>query len=205
LILFNGGCQEYQAIIEQIDGKQILARIHQSDKVATESELEVNIAQGLAKSDKMDWIIQKACELGVKAVTPVFTDRSQVKLDDNKRDKKRDHWQKIARHACEQSGRTQPPAINLPINLSTWLTKLRSNNRLMLATHGLAVHNLSIKAHELIHIAIGPEGGFSAKEQDMLLTNGFQSLKLGPRVLRTETAGLAALSALQTQFGDFMA
>ena len=152
----------------------------------------------------MDWVVQKATELGVKRITPVLTEYGMVKLDEKRAAKRRDHWQAVAESACEQSGRIRPPLIDAPVALNTWfgMGPSETDTDLILrpgATTALA----SIKAPSTkVCLLIGPEGGFSHQEYDDADLAGFTAVSLGPRVLRTETAALAAITVAQSLWGD---
>jgi 16S rRNA (uracil1498-N3)-methyltransferase len=152
----------------------------------------------------MDWILQKATELGVDAIVPVASERSEVRLDGERADKRSAHWRSVVVSACEQSGRATVPAVAAPGPLAQAVAGLpASTQRLLLdplATQGMRM--LDVAAGGIV-LAIGPEGGWSARDLAMLRGNGFECLRLGPRVLRTETAGIAAIAALQACHGDF--
>jgi 16S rRNA (uracil1498-N3)-methyltransferase len=151
----------------------------------------------------MDWILQKATELGVAAFVPVTSERSEVRLDAERADKRVAHWRSVVRSACEQSGRAVVPAVAAPHSLAGALDALPVGARFLLdpfADDAIGAIHLQDPACVL---AIGPEGGWSPRDREQLLAAGFSGLRLGPRVLRTETAGLAAIAALQAGFGDF--
>jgi 16S rRNA (uracil1498-N3)-methyltransferase len=151
----------------------------------------------------MDWIMQKATELGAVAFTPLVSDRTEVKLDSERSEKKRQHWLGVIRAACEQSGRARIPELHEPIAISHIPADSRYTQAYYLqpgSTQRLAT--LQPDCTKPVHIAIGPEGGFSERDVHLLQNAGFTGLQMGPRILRTETAGLALIAALQAQFGD---
>jgi len=168
-----------------------------------ESPLKVHLFQGISRSERMDFTIQKAVELGVSEITPVFTHRSILKKIDQKRLlKKQQHWQNIALSACEQSCRTALVKVNPPIQVKQ-IADYSAEIQLLLSPH--AEHSLSQLNHlkpQTINILIGPEGGLNESEVDLAMDNNYQAITLGPRILRTETAGISTLSVLQYMWGD---
>jgi 16S rRNA (uracil1498-N3)-methyltransferase len=169
-----------------------------------ESTLRIHLYQSIARGEKMDWILQKATELGVAAFTPVISERTEVKYDNERSDKKRQHWHGVIRSACEQSGRANIPCLHNPISIN----QLQGNTTLdqgyyLAPTATSNIRDLSIDLDKPLALAIGPEGGFSERDIRLLTTAGFQGLCIGPRILRTETAGLAVIAALQSRFGDW--
>lgn len=206
LTLFNGAGGEYAATLLPAAGKHVHARITRHDAIERESPLEVTLLQGIARGERMDLIVQKATELGVARVLPVLAERSMVKLDAKQRERKREHWQSIANSACEQCGRNRVPQIGTPLPLGDSLDRLSGDSlRCLLAANG--DHPLAkVAAHgprRPVVLLIGPEGGLADNEQEFARVNGFVACRMGPRVMRTETAGLAALAALQAVAGDF--
>ena len=149
----------------------------------------------------MDWVVQKATELGVSRIVPVFTERSVVQLDEKQAQKKLQHWRGVAVAACEQCGRNAVPAIDTPVGVYEFLAKALTGTALLLspgATQGIA----DVRAETGATVLIGPEGGLAQVEQDAALRVGFTAVRMGPRVLRTETAAVCALTLLQQKFGD---
>lgn len=204
IILFNGRGGEYLAEITKIDKKGVAVRILSFNEKNVESPINIHLAQGIARGEKMDFIIQKAIELGVTHITPLITTRSNVRLDNERSEKRLAHWRAVAISACEQSGRTIVPEIFATTTLDKYLDKAEADLRFVLTPHTqekLPQHSSSIKN---IHILIGPEGGLDEIEIKTALNKGFLALSLGPRILRTETASIAAISVLQTKFGDFL-
>ena len=152
----------------------------------------------------MDYSLQKATELGVKRISPVLTEYGVVKLDGSRAAKRRDHWQKIAESACEQSGRTRPPLIDDPLPLKTWFgAKTKDADVDLILKPGAATPMASLKAPQTkVCLLVGPEGGFSDGEYDDAEVSGFAAVSLGPRVLRTETAAIAAVTVAESLWGD---
>ncbi len=171
-----------------------------------ESPLAIHLGQCLSSAEKMDWTIEKAVELGASRISPLFSLRSQIRLDEARALRKRDHWRAISESACMQSGRDVIPAIAAPATLGSWLQMLSEPLRLVLDPR--AAISLSTWARQSaptgpICLLVGPESGLTESEIDQARAAGFVALSLGPRVLRTETAGLAAIAALQSIAGDF--
>jgi 16S rRNA (uracil1498-N3)-methyltransferase len=202
LTLFDGRGGEYPATIIECRGTVLRVRVGAHREVERESPLRITLAQGVSRGERMDWVVQKATELGVAAIVPLITERSVVKLDARQAEKRREHWRGIVVAACEQSGRNRLPEVLVPQPLARWLeTAARVDQRFLLdpsASSGIRALN----AVSAVTVLIGPEGGLSPAERAHALQSGFSSLRLGPRVLRTETAAIAALSALQALQGD---
>ncbi|MEH8015619.1 16S rRNA (uracil(1498)-N(3))-methyltransferase [Rheinheimera muenzenbergensis] len=201
LMLFNGDGFNYPARISSSDKKRVsvIATAQQPNPV--ESPLKIHLGQGISRGDRMDFAIQKAVELGVTEITPLFTERCGVKLDADRLAKRNEQWQKIAISACEQSGRSIVPTVHPAISLDSWLGQ--NTKELKLTLHPWAKDTIkTLTANLNIRLVIGPEGGFSEQEMAHTTAAGFNGIQLGPRVLRTETAALTAISALQLQFGD---
>ncbi|TQV74146.1 16S rRNA (uracil(1498)-N(3))-methyltransferase [Aliikangiella marina] len=200
LILFNGDGFDYIAEITAIEKKSCAVTITEKINLENESPINIHLFQGIARGDKMDLIIQKSVELGVKYFTPIFTERSNVKLDNKRQEKKLVHWQNIAISACEQSGRAIVPKINPPVQIKNLPG---DENTLHLILEPTATSRITdLPKTKNIAVYIGPEGGFSPSDLDKLKSIGALGIRLGPRVLRTETAGLATIAILQTTFGD---
>ncbi len=202
LILFCGDGYDYTSEIVEVTKKHVWVRCKKQTPVTNESPLSVHLAQGVSRGDKMDFTIQKAVELGVTEITPIFTERCGVKLKGERLDKKHQQWQKIAISACEQSGRAVIPVIHKPIDIAEFI--LQKTDQLKLNLHPRA----SISVSQLtmpetgVRFLIGPEGGLNDAEIDAAENAGYVDVLLGPRVLRTETAALTLLTALQVKFGD---
>jgi 16S rRNA (uracil1498-N3)-methyltransferase len=201
LILFNGDGVEYSATIIDSDKRATIVEIQQSSIVNRESTLATHLAIGVSRGDRMDWVLQKATELGVTSVTPIFTERTEVRLSGDRLDKKMGHWQQIIISACEQCQRNVLPKLNSACNFSDFL-KIH-NEDLKLILHHRSHHTLKNRpTPTAVTLLVGPEGGLSAIEIESALHSGYEALTLGPRVLRTETAPVAALTAVQLQWGD---
>lgn len=206
LTLFNGDGREYIACIQSAQPREVCVSIESSRAPTRESPLQITLAQALARGEKMDWIIQKATELGVARISPLVTERSEVRLDAARADKRGTHWHAVAIAAAEQCGRNRLPAIDPPRTLEAWLHQdaAITNGARRLALHpegATALRALGALPSGIV-LAIGPEGGFGASDLAALQDAGFRALALGPRVLRTETAGIATLAALQALYGD---
>jgi len=206
LTLFNGAGGEYAATLLPANGKHVHARITRHDSIERESPLEVTLLQGIARGERMDLIVQKATELGVARVVPVLAERSVVKLDAKQRERKRVHWQAIANSACEQCGRNRVPVVSAPLPFADSFDGLAGDSlRCLLAADGAeSLAKVAAQgARQPLVLLIGPEGGLADNEQEFARAHGFVACRLGPRVMRTETAGLAALAVLQAFAGDF--
>lgn len=201
LILFNGRGEEFQAKLIGIKRKLAEVNIENIVENSTESNLKIHLGQGISRGERMDYAIQKAVELGVAEITPIITERCNVKLDVERSQKRLIHWQKIAISACEQSGRSKIPKIHPPQELSQWI---RTATGLLLVCDPQAKSALSHYKTTVLEVSvlIGPEGGFTQDELSLSHTAGFSSLSMGPRTLRTETATIVALTLLQFQWGD---
>jgi len=204
LVLFNGDGCDYGASIRAIGKREVIVRVTSSHALGNESPLPLVLAQGIARGDKMDLIVQKATELGVAGIVPLLTERSEVKLDPARAQKRLAHWQAVAISACEQSGRARIPEIRPMQSLPAWLDALPDGEALRLALlprgeeHVGGLHFADAGGL----LVVGPEGGLGETDTRALERYGFRGLRLGPRILRTETAGLAAISALQACHGD---
>ena len=201
VILFNGDGGEFEATIETIK-KQVTVKVTKFIDINRESPLHIHLVQGISRGERMDYTIQKAVELGITEITPVMTDRCVVKLDAQRAQKRLDHWRGVMISACEQSGRTRIPELNPVQKLDNWMDQPRQIPGLVL--HHKADKTLSdiTKPEENITLLIGPEGGLDEAEIRHAVHKGFTEIQLGPRVLRTETAALTVLSAIQTMWGD---
>ena len=207
VLVFNGEHGEWSATIEDITKSTVTLRIIERNETRTESPLKIHLVQGISRGDRMDFVVQKATELGVKRITPVLTHHGVVKLDSKRADKRQQHWQHIAESACEQSGRTRPPLIDAAISLNAWFGAKDSSDSTQLILQPGAPASLSAQPAPATKLCllIGPEGGFSEREYEDAEIAGFTAVSLGPRVLRTETAALAALSVAQACWGDLQA
>ncbi|WP_233841238.1 16S rRNA (uracil(1498)-N(3))-methyltransferase [Dyella sp. 2HG41-7] len=205
LTVFNGDGYDYAATLISVGKRDVTVRIDSREEVANESPLKLTLAQGVARGEKMDLIVQKATELGVARIVPLFTERSEVKLDASRAEKRLLHWRAVAASACEQSGRVHVPEVTAAQSLQSWLENLPNDDaqRMALLPEG------TLRARDVPFgvsgglLVVGPEGGLGDRDVSALRDAGFKGLRLGPRILRTETAGLAALAALQALHGDF--
>jgi 16S rRNA (uracil1498-N3)-methyltransferase len=206
LVLFNGDGHDYLARLVAVGPAEAVAEVEQQGPPEPSPALAVTLAIGISKGERMDFALQKAVELGATALAPLFTERSVVKLTDERRDKRLRHWQGVVVAACEQSGRRRLPELAPPQHLGAWL-----DGRSAQAGQGLLLHHLAERtlpalappAAGRVTLLVGPEGGLAPPERQAALARGFVSVRLGPRVMRTETAPLAALAALQALWGDF--
>jgi len=203
VLLFDGSGYEYPAIVTEASRKRVLLQIGAAIGRDTDSPLKVRLIQGVSRGERMDFVVQKATELGVDRISPVLTEFSVVKLSAERAIRRLRHWQKIAQSACEQCGRNRIPIIDPPNSLPDFLRdNTAADCRLQLQPSATrALHEIDPPKAD-VDLLIGPEGGFSRMENEMLDHAGFESVLLGPRVLRTETAALAALTLLQANWGD---
>lgn len=206
LVVFNGSGGEYAATIEAVHRDQVSVRLGTHQAVERESPLATTLLQGIARGEKMDQILQKATELGVSTVVPVMTMRSNVRLDTDSIPRKQEHWRGVVAGACEQSGRNRVPRVAPPAPLAAALASTSAELKLLLAPDADAAPLGSLlapgKPPGSIALLVGPEGGLDATEIRAAEQAGFLRCLLGPRVLRTESAALAALAALQFAIGD---
>ena len=208
LTVFNGQGGEYAALIEAAHGKQVTLAVGEHRAIERESPLALTLVQGISRGERMDMVVQKATELGVAQIVPVLSERSVVRLAGTQAQGRCGHWRAIAASACEQCGRNRIPQLAEPVALDAWL---RATGSAAPAPHSLrlilqpqAAQGLDALAGPLtaLTVLIGPEGGLTGAEASAALASGFMAVRLGPRVLRTETAAVAALALLQRQFGD---
>ncbi|MDP9084816.1 MAG: 16S rRNA (uracil(1498)-N(3))-methyltransferase [Pseudomonadota bacterium] len=212
LILFNGDGREFTAAIEAIRGSRVSASIDSALAVDRESPFAVTLVQCVPRGDRMDFVVQKATELGVARIVPVLSQRGVVRLDARQAESKSIHWRAVAASACEQCGRNRLPVIQTVQPLLNYLGELTSNHarRWVLEPESAASAGRSLQPADhgradpmgAAEIAVGPEGGFAAEELEAFRIAGFAQVGLGPRVLRTETAAIAALVWMQVHFGD---
>jgi len=204
-VLFNGDGRDYPARVASLGKRLLRAQVGQPVAAAQESPLRIVLLQAIARGEKMDLILQKATELGVTEVRPVSSQRSEVKLDAERAAKRVAHWRNVVIAACEQSGRARIPEVLDPVTLAGGVQCLSDGGvRLILDPNGsLSFARLELPGDRLVTLAVGPEGGWSPLDRQQLLAAGFLGVRMGPRILRTETAALAAIAALQSRFGDF--
>jgi 16S rRNA (uracil1498-N3)-methyltransferase len=201
IIIFNGEGGEFNAHISLL-GKQVYAQLGQFNDRDPESHLNITLLQGISKGERMDICIQKAVELGVKKIVPVICQRTVVNIKGERSDKKLQHWLGIIINACEQSGRTQIPQLIEPLKLDDALVLSSLGFKLTLSPDAdTSLPELATTNND-IALLIGPEGGLTTQEIQQAQTHGFQTVRMGPRILRTETAAIAAITALQVLRGD---
>jgi 16S rRNA (uracil1498-N3)-methyltransferase len=206
LTLFDGRGGEYKARIAEFRGAKVVTDVGEHRTVERESNLEITLLQGIARGDRMDTIVQKATELGVTRIVPITAERSVVKLARDSSHRKHAHWLAIVISACEQCGRNVLPEIAQPQSLADAVraTTLATQRRLILAPGGSMSLPAALAGFTSIALLIGPEGGLSPPEVEIAERGGFLACRVGPRILRTETASLAAIAALQAVAGDFL-
>lgn len=210
-VLFNGDGNDYPARVTVAGKRGGEVEILGSEPVDNESPLRITLVQGIARGEKMDLVLQKATELGVDRIVPVNSERSEVKLDGERLERRVAHWRAVLASACEQCGRARLPRLDAPVALAS-VGGLLDPGGLRLTLDPQGAHALPGLAPRLpadgsgtVVVAVGPEGGWAPRDRDRLQAAGFEGLRLGPRVLRTETAGLAAIAALQALYGDLRA
>ncbi len=202
ITLFSGDNREYTATLLAVHKKKVNVSIEEVREINRESPRVIHLAQALAKGERMEFVIQKAVELGVASISPLITAHSVVKLDEARMEKKLAQWQAITIAACEQSGRTQIPKINPVLTLDEYLQKEGGPLKFVLYPKAAKTWRDYHFVQSDLTLLIGPEGGFSHKELKQIFSADFKPLCLGPRILRTETAAIAALSVLQAVCGD---
>lgn len=203
LILFNGEGGEYMAILDR-GGRNARVRVLEYRAVERESPLRITLAQAISSGERMDFTLQKAVELGVFALQPIVSQRTVVRLDAERSQRRQAHWQGVVASACEQSGRCRLPEVGAILTYPEWLAKARNMNaaKYLLDPEGSErLRNLPTPQSPVLLLA-GPEGGFEPAERDAALAAGFIGIRLGPRILRTETAAVAAIAAMQALWGD---
>lgn len=204
LILFNDSGLDHPAHITSLDRQRVIVRVGKGYDPGTESPLHMTLIQGICRSQRMDTLIQKSTELGVNVIRPVICERNVVRLDDVRAEKKTEHWRQVAISACEQCGRARIPTIAVPGRFDN-LMSMRDDNttiRLLLDPRADTMIGAALGGPASVALLIGPEGGLTDAERSTAIDAGFRPVKLGPRVLRTETAPVAALSVIQYLAGD---
>lgn len=204
LTVFNGRGGEFTATATRISKSAAMLLVGEQSDTRSESPLKVHLVQGVSRGERMDLVVQKATELGVKRISPVLTEYGVVKLDKARAAKRRDHWQSVAESACEQSGRTRPPLVDAPMALNAWFgARPKDADTDLILRPGAATALTSMAAPTTkVCLLVGSEGGFSDKEYDDANAAEFTAVSLGPRILRTETAAIAALAVVQSLWGD---
>jgi 16S rRNA (uracil1498-N3)-methyltransferase len=199
--LFDGSGREYRGELVEVGKKTVRVELREQLDGLAESPLRIHLGQGLSRGERMDWAIQKATELGVTEITPIVSERCEVRLKDERADKRLAHWRQVAISACEQCGRSVLPTIHAPQTLAEWQAGVQAELKLVL--HPVAAPLESHARPQTLAFLIGPEGGLTDAEVEQAKGAGFQAARLGPRVLRTETAPVVALSVAQQLWGDF--
>lgn len=203
LTLFDGQGGEYAARIEALKKDAVVVDVGAHAAIERESPLEVTLAQGVSRGERMDWVMQKATELGVRRIVPLLTERSMVRLDAHQAQKKWQHWRGIIIAACEQCGRNRLPELTTPAEYHEFLGNEAPKDETRLLLSPLASLRIgALKPAKKITLLIGPEGGLAPDEAAAAFAKSFVGVLLGPRILRTETAAIAALAALQQSYGD---
>jgi 16S rRNA (uracil1498-N3)-methyltransferase len=202
LILFDGSGTEYNAVVVETGTSSLKVQLLSTDSINRESGLCITLVQAISRGDRMDWLLQKTTELGVSNIYPVFSKRSMVKLDKKRLQTRMQHWQGIIIHACEQCGRNRLPHLNIPLGLSTAVEQLASNTSSYFLDANASLRFRQLLQTTSVNLFIGPEGGFEDAEKTFMIDHGVQPVSMGPRTLRTETAGISAVAALGTLWGD---
>jgi 16S rRNA (uracil1498-N3)-methyltransferase len=202
LTVFDGRGGEYDAVIQRIERDRVDVKVGPFRDVDRESTLDIGLVQGLPEADKMDWIIQKAAELGVSWIQPIVCDRSVVRLSGERAARREAHWRRVAVAACEQCGRNRIPDVRPTLGFQSWIAVTSGACRWMLVPDGTPVAGMAAP-HGPLELLVGPEGGLSDREKDLALPRGFEPVALGRRVLRTETAPIVAMAAMHALWGDF--
>jgi 16S rRNA (uracil1498-N3)-methyltransferase len=203
LKVFNGTGGEYDAVLAQGAKRSAALEVQAFHNVERESSLQIELGQSVSRGDRMDFAVQKSVELGVASISPLLSERGVARLDNKQRRKKQEHWRRIAVSACEQCGRNRIPTVRAPLGLGDWLDTVQAPLKLALDPEGEFTISQLPDSVSCVCIMIGAEGGFSAEELNAAKQAGFVGVRLGARVLRTETAAAAALAALQMRWGDF--
>ena len=208
LILFNGDGSDFTGQVIRISKRQVEVSIKSKKNIKNESNLKVILLQALTSSEKMDLIIQKTTELGISEIQPIICERSIVKIKNEKIEKKLSHWRQVSIAACEQCGRAKIPTIHKPENIIKYLDKIMKSDKdtkIILSPEATkSLDNVIPNMKQDIKVLIGPEGDFTKQELDLSIQNGFSPIKIGPRILRTETAPISILSILQYKYGDIV-
>lgn len=202
LVLFNGNGQDYDATIVEAGKKHVLVQVEVARPNATESPLNITLGQTLSKGDRMDYAIQKAVEMGVTRIVPLTTERCDVRLKGDREDKRLRHWQQVAISAAEQCGRARVPEVAPVMDLAEWFRRTADHTLRLVLHHRTERHLQTLERPTSIALMIGPEGGLTPEEIAAAESEGFLPVALGPRVLRTETAPVAALALCQWLWGD---
>jgi 16S rRNA (uracil1498-N3)-methyltransferase len=204
LVIFDGRGTECLATIESFGRDNAMLRLGNPTKINRESPLQIHLILGISRGERMDYSIQKAVELGVSQITPIITENTVVKLDEDRKLIKSRHWTRIVQSACEQSGRNHLPEILASITFNEWTESLdESQDQIILSPNANSELSAFRIKRDKVTLAIGPEGGFTEKELGEAIKRGATLLRMGPRTLRSETAAVAAIAAMQGLWGDF--
>ena len=205
VILFNGECGEYQATLQEVTKRRVVISVGTFSERKIESPITISLGIALIKFDRFDWLLQKATELGVTSIHPLISEFTETKLAVDKQEKKLAHWHQILISACEQSERTRIPSLAEPQTFDNWLMDRQEDKRFIMHPYQQQERSQlnDNTPCQSIALAVGPEGGFTEEEVNQATIQGFQPMMLGPRILRAETAPLAAISLLQARYGDF--
>jgi 16S rRNA (uracil1498-N3)-methyltransferase len=204
LTLFDGAGGEYYAELAQATRRGVAVRVIEHRDIERESPLTVTLVQGLAAADRMDQVLQKAVELGAAAIAPVVATRSVARLEGVRAERRVEHWRQIVIAACEQCGRNRLPQVHVPCALATWLSAPSAAAlRVLLLPEATAVLGDLGRPAGAVELLVGPEGGFTVEESAAARAAGFRPVRLGPRIMRTETAGAAVLAAMHALWGDW--
>ena len=203
LVLYNGDGRDYTAELVSAQRNQVRVRVFARLSAVAESPLDLTLVQAISRGERMDYSLQKATELGVTALQPLFTERVEVRLEASRLEKRMAHWRAVIQAACGQCGRATVPVLKTPLGLEKWLQVPAPGLRLVLTPDaGLSISALEPPA-VCVELLVGPEGGLSEREHERCARSGVLGISMGPRILRTETAGPAAIAVLQALFGDF--
>ena len=200
--LFNGDGRDYQGEICQLQRHTAIVRVVDSRNPGNESPLKITLVQAISRGERMDYSLQKATELGVFCIQPVISSRVEVRLDDARQVKRLSHWQGVVISACEQSGRATVPEVKTPLSLDKWMEVADESPRLVLEPAAVIKMSSFSITGGAVSILVGPEGGFTDEELERARSAGVTPVSFGPRILRTETAGPAAIAVLQSMAGD---
>ncbi len=204
LILFDGNGNEFSAVLDEVNKKNAFVNIGERITLETESSLSIHLGLGISKGERMDFAIQKSVELGVTEITPLFTEHCVVNLDEKRIQKKLHHWQGIIISACEQCGRSVVPRLNTASTLLKWADTISQTCIIFDPLAKATLKNITPE-NDAINLLIGPEGGLSTKEiSELKKKDNFKAIKFGPRILRTETAAVSAMTAIQLLWGDLL-
>lgn len=202
LVVFRGDGADFPAVVDQVSKERVSVSLGDPWHPATESPLSIRLGLGISRGERMDLALQKAVELGVAAITPLFTQHCVVRLDADRLEGRCQHWRGVIQSACEQSGRSRIPALERPRELSEWLTGAEGLKLCFDPLGDRCLRELPPPAGP-VSVLSGPEGGFAEAERTLISRRGFIPVRLGPRILRAETAVLAALAVIQAEWGDF--